>query len=360
MIMKGACPVPPDPHLDIPAAILKSSVDRTSTMRSWVPYLATAAVRSYLYVPGDRPDRLAKAGARGADALILDLEDSVAPAAKDPARRTVAHWLGQHGPGDHGPDRHGPDGHSPDRHGPDGHSPDGQGPGERSVAGQLWIRINSGEAAADIATTVSTAVTGVVVPKAEPALIAEIDELLARREHEIGVPSGRLRVLPLIETAAGLLAAVDIAAGPRVVRLGIGEADLSAELGITPGPERAELLPIRLQVVIASAAAGIAAPVAPTGTDFRDLAGLRESTRALLRLGFRARTAIHPAQLPVINEVFTPSPDEIDRAGRLVAALDAAERAGSGVTTDENGAMVDVAVARAAREILARAAQRPR
>jgi len=281
------------------------------------------AARSYLYVPGDRADRLAGALSRGADALIADLEDSVAPAAKDRARETVARWLAELPAGARRP--------------------------------QLWIRVNAGLAAADIGV-VSPAVTGVIVPKAEPALLAGVDELLARREAETGLERGRLRVLPLIETAAGLLQVTSLAAAPRVARLGIGEADLAAELGLRPGPGREELAPIRLQVVIASAAAGIAAPAAPISTDFRDLAALRSSTQALLRLGFRGRTAIHPAQVPVINEVFTPSAEELSRARRLVAAMEAAERDGAGVTVDENGAMVDVAVVRSAREVLARAA----
>lgn len=280
-----------------------------------------AAARSYLYVPGDRPDRLAGALSRGADALIIDLEDAVARAAKDHARETVTRWLA--------------------------------GLPAGGAAGQLWIRVNADLAAADI-SAVTAAVTGVVVPKAEPALLAAVAGLLAAREQQAGLDHGRLRVLPLVETAAGLLQVTSLAAAPRVIRLGIGEADLAAELGLRPGPGREELAPIRLQLVIASAAAGIAAPVAPTATDFRDLAALRSSTRALLRLGFRARTAIHPAQLPVINEVFTPSPEEVGRARRLVAALEAAERDGAGVTVDENGAMVDVAVARSAREVLAR------
>lgn len=281
----------------------------------------TAAARSYLYVPGDRADRLAKAVSRGADALIVDLEDSVARAAKDQARETARQWLA------------------------------GQGPGGPA---QLWLRINPELADADI-DAVSPAVTGVVVPKAEPGLLAAIDELLARRERALGLDPGRLRVQPLIETAVGLLEVTAVAAAPRVARLGIGEADLAAELGLRPGPAREELAPIRLQVVVASAARDIAAPVGPMASDFRDLDALRATSEALLRLGFRARTAVHPAQLPAINEVFTPSPEEVERARRLVAALDRADRTGSGVTVADDGTMLDVAVVRSAREVLARA-----
>ncbi len=277
--------------------------------------------RSYLYVPADREDRLARAAARGADALILDLEDSVPAAGKDQARRLLAGWLA----------------------------------GQHDTDCELWVRINPPTAAEDITATVGPLVTGVVVPKAEPALLAEISGLLADAESARGVAPGRFGVLPIMETARGLQSVADVAASPRVVRLGLGEADLAADLGVQLSPDRAELLPVRLQVVVAAAAAGIGAPVGPTSTDFRDVDGLRDSTRALLALGFRARTAIHPAQLPVINAVFTPSETEIARAGRLVAAFEAAQRAGAGVFTDENGMMVDVAVVRSAREILARA-----
>jgi citrate lyase subunit beta/citryl-CoA lyase len=286
-----------------------------------VPDHTAIAARSYLYVPGDQPARLQRAAERGADALIIDLEDSVAPSAKDDARTHAGRWITA---------------------------------ASRS-SGAVWVRVNPGQAAADIAATVWPGVTGVVVPKAEPALLAQVGELLGQREPEIGLPAGSLAMLPLIETAAGLLAAPAIAAAQRVARLGIGEADLAAELNLRPGPGREELMPLRLQIVLASAAARIAAPVAPVATDFRDLSALRESTLAALRLGFRARTAIHPAQLPVINEVFTPSAAEVRQAQQIVTAFETAERGGSGVITSGDGEMVDVAVIRSAREVLARA-----
>lgn len=276
-------------------------------------------------MPADRPDLLARAAARGADALILDLEDSVPGPGKDGARRLLARWLASLG---------------------DSGEP----------ACELWVRVNVATAAADISATVTPPVTGVVVPKAEPALLADIDELLTGQERATGVAPGLVRVLPIIETARGLLSAAAVAAAPRVVRLGLGEADLAADLRL-PGPGGAEFLPLRLQVVVASAAAGAGAPAGPTSTDFRDLAALRDSTRALLALGFRARTAIHPAQIPVINAVFTPSAAEVARAGRLVEAFESAERGGSGVTVGDDGTMIDAAVVRSAREVLARAAR---
>lgn len=276
-----------------------------------------AGARSYLYVPAGRPERLEKARGRGADALIVDLEDGVAVPDKDRARTDAAAWLSRQVPG----------------------------------TAQLWCRINAETLADDIHAVALPALLGVVVPKAEPESLAVVDSLLTHAEQKIGLPLGDLRVLPLIESARGLLLALDVARSPRVVRLGLGEADLAAELGMRPGPDRAEMAPLRLQVVVASAAAGIGRPVAPTSTDFRDLDAFRISGQALLRLGFRGRTAIHPAQLPVIHEVFTPSEDEILAAEELLARFAAV---GGGVITDAAGKMVDLAVVRSAREVLER------
>ncbi|HEU4568924.1 MAG TPA: CoA ester lyase [Marmoricola sp.] len=272
--------------------------------------------RSYLYVPGDRPDRLAGAAGRGADALIADFEDAVSHPAKDAARAAVGSWLREPG---------------------------------RSDGPACWVRINAESAAADVEAVVCRSLHGVVVPKAEVDLLELVDEEISQREREIGVEPGTIGVLPLVETAQGLLDVARLARAPRVRRLGIGEADLIAELGLAPGPDRDELAPLRLQVVVASAAARIAAPVAPTSTDFRDLDHFAATSRSLQALGFRGRTAIHPAQVAVINEVFTPRPEEVVAARALVQAF---EQAGSGVLVDERGRMVDAAVVRSARQVL--------
>jgi citrate lyase subunit beta / citryl-CoA lyase len=262
---------------------------------------------------------------RGADALILDLEDSVATQNKATARELVGRWLLEH-------------------------------PGSTP---SVWVRVNAATVEADIASF-TVAPAGVMVPGAEPALLHDVDALLTARERAWGAPEASIQVIPLIETARGLLAAVELAGTRRAVRLAIGRADLAAELGLGIDPEGPEFRSILLDIVIASAAAGISAPLAPTSTDFRDLAALRSSTDQLMRLGYRGRTAVHPAQLAVINEVFTPSADEIERARALVEAFERSEQAGSGVTTDDRGRMVDVAVVRAARELLLRAGDDPR
>lgn len=292
------------------SAIVAASHDRS------YPHEVSYA-RSWLYVPGDRADFLRAAATRGTDALIIDLEDSVRPADKDAARATVAAWLADNPP----------------------------------QATELWLRLNSGSAAADL-RLLTAGVAGVVVPKAEPDLLGQVGEILASQERMLGLRAGSFAVVPLIETARGLLSAGRLASMQRVAHLGIGEADLCAELRIRPSTDGTELVPLRLQVVVASAAAGIGAPIAPTSTNFRDLEAFLASTQALLRAGFRARTAIHPAQIPVINEVFSPSAEEVAEARLLV---DAFGRAPAGVITDASGRMVDVAVVRSARELLGRA-----
>ncbi|WP_433496481.1 HpcH/HpaI aldolase/citrate lyase family protein [Sphaerimonospora sp. CA-214678] len=271
--------------------------------------------RSYLYVPGDAPDKLGKALGRGADALIVDIEDAVPPAGKDAARAAVRAWLDAVEPG----------------------------------PVEIWVRVNSGERReTDIrAVAASPRLTGLVLAKVETAgELDVVDALLT----EIG--AGRLPVVPLLESAAAVLRAPLIAAAPRVARLQVGEADLRADTGITPGGDERELLWVRSQVVLASAAAGIDPPVAPVSTDFRDLDALRASTLGLARLGYVGRACIHPAQIAVVNEVFTPADDEVARARDLVTRFEAA---GTGVLLDSDGRMVDEAVVRQARRILGRA-----
>lgn len=277
--------------------------------------MGRVTARSYLYVPGDAPDKLGKALGRGADALIVDLEDAVPPAGKDAARAAVRAWL------------------------------DATEPGPVEV----WVRVNPGELReADIrAVAASPRLTGLVLAKVETAgELDAVDALLT----EIG--ADRLPVVPLLESAAAVLRAPLIAAAPRVARLQVGEADLRADTGIAPGDDERELLWVRSQVVLASAAAGIDPPVAPVSTDFRDLDALRASTLALARLGYVGRACIHPAQIAVVNEVFTPADDEIAWARDLTARFEAA---GTGVLLDSNGRMVDEAVVRQARRILDRA-----
>ncbi|WP_326696854.1 CoA ester lyase [Streptomyces sp. NBC_01754] len=268
------------------------------------------AARSYLYVPGDDPRKLAGASARGADALIIDLEDAVPPDRKAYARDLVRRWLSAPPPGT-----------------------------------EIWVRVNDGEAReADTAAVAEAGgAAGLCLAK-----VRDPREALAvsRQLDRLGSP---LALAPVLETPAAVLDARAVAEVPRVVRLHLGEADLRAELGIEPAADERELLWLRSLVVTVSAAAGIEPPPAPVSTDFRDTDALTRTTRALKRLGFRGRACIHPAQVPVVNAVFTPTADELRRAERLVARFSAN---GAGAGLDEDGRMIDEAVVRTARRVV--------
>jgi citrate lyase subunit beta/citryl-CoA lyase len=263
--------------------------------------------RSYLYVPG-HSDKLEKAASRGADALILDLEDAVPAQSKEVARRSVAEFLSRRT--------------------------------ERTP--EVWVRLNSGEElAADVAAIAKAGPNGVSLPKvSSPADIARLADELG------GID---LPIVALIETAAGVLDAPSIARVPGVVRLAIGEADLSAELGISLSDDERELAPMRAQIVLASAAAGLEPPIGPVSTDFTDLDAFHRSTDALRRSGFGARAAIHPAQVGVINDAFTPSASDVAAARKLLEAYGVTR---GGVFIDDAGRMVDEAVIRAARRTI--------
>jgi citrate lyase subunit beta/citryl-CoA lyase len=281
------------------------------------------SARSHLYVPGDRPDVLAKALGRGADALIVDLEDAVAVSAKDSARAAVAEWLAGL-------------------------------PAAADNPVEVWVRVNPGQAAlVDVEAVAVPALAGICLAKAEVAAeVAAVAGLLDRLEAERSIAAGSIGIAPLLESAAAVLRAAEIAQAPRVRRLQVGEADLKADTGIEPGDDERELLWVRSQVVLASAAAGIDPPVGPVSTNFRDLDALRASTEAVRRLGYRGRACIHPAQIAVVHEVFTPSPEQIGAAQALIAAYDAAVAAGSGVLLGPDGRMVDEAVVRQARRLV--------
>ncbi|WP_436529454.1 aldolase/citrate lyase family protein [Actinoplanes sp. HUAS TT8] len=331
-------------------------------------------MRSFLYVPGNRPSMLATALTRGADALIVDLEDAVPPAEKTATRAAVAAWLRTLPPGAPVWVRinAGPAGLDDTRSlvAEPGVREPAATPGLRETAATPGQREHSatpgprqpmatpgprqpmatpgprGRAATSGSPTSVTAsgLRGLVVAKATLEQVTALGALLDESD-----PAGRLGLVPLLETPQAILAAAGIAAAPRVTRMQIGEADLAAELGVSPGEDERELLFARSAVVLASAAAGIEPPAAAVTTDFRDLDALRRSTRALKRLGFRGRACIHPAQIPIVHEVFTPSEPEVAAARDLVARFEAA---GGGVCLDARGRMVDLAVVRDARRTL--------
>jgi citrate lyase subunit beta / citryl-CoA lyase len=227
-------------------------------------------VRSYLFVPGDAPELFRSASDHGADVVVIDLADAVVPEEKGAARAAVRDWVA----------------------------------GEPQTT--VWIQINPGEVGhADVHTVVGPAVSGVCVAGSSSASqLAALGTVLAEAEEAHRLPIGSVVVTPVLETAAAVLSAAEIARAPRVSRLQLNESALRGELGVEPGPDERELWWVRSLVVLASAAAGIEAPVAPVSVDGMALEDLRASTDALRRMGFRGRACVDPAQIPVFNEVF--------------------------------------------------------
>ena len=272
-------------------------------------------IRSFLYVPGDRPSMLAKAPSRGADVLIIDLEDSVAPNAKEEARRIIGDAI----------------------------------PEMEAAGAELAVRVNSEpeEQEADLAALTDAGIKTLVVPKAT----SEALEVLTQQCRGVGLSSS-LRLVALIESGRGLWEALSIAEHPQVVGLAIGEQDLAADLGLEHGADPMLWHPARSRLVWASAAAGLRGPSGPVWTDIGDLDGLRGSTRLLRKCGYSSRPAIHPAQVPVINEVFTPSEEELETARQLVDDYERASEEGRGAIRNSQGRMIDEAVIRRARRLL--------
>ena len=273
--------------------------------------LAGQQIRSYLYVPGDDPRRIEKALATGADAVVIDLEDSVAPNRKEEARSNAATVL------------------------------------ESVPARPVFVRINapgSELAARDIAAVAALQLSGLRLPKVESLesvrLVAETLEAL---RSEAGIQC-------LIESALGLEHALEIARShERVAGISLGEADLAADLGVR---DEAGLLYARSRIVSASRAAGLPGPVQSVYTNVKDLDGLRRSTEEGKNMGFVGRSAIHPSQVPIINEVFTPTEEEVADAQELLDRLEGEAGSGTGAFVLEDGRFVDRAVVESARRTL--------
>ncbi|MEU6145583.1 CoA ester lyase [Streptomyces sp. NPDC047081] len=262
-----------------------------------------APARTLLFVPGHRPDRFAKAAGSGADGIVLDLEDAVGPELKDAAREHVRAWLA------------------------DG----GRGVVRVNAPGTEWYD-------ADVAA-LSGRPCPVMLPKAADP--DQVGRLLA------DLPAGSA-VVPLIETAAGVLEARSICAAPGVVRAAFGSVDLGAGLGVDPD-DRAALATARSLLVLASAAAGTAPPLDGVTTALDDERALRADTRHAATLGFSGKLCVHPRQVAVVHAEFAPSDEELRRAKEIVAA------AGEGSVAVLDGRMIDRPVVERARRLLDRA-----
>jgi len=279
--------------------------------------------RSLLFVPATAEKFVAKAHLRGADVIILDLEDSIPPGEKDAARAALpaaARRVGQAG-------------------------------------ADVCVRINRAleMSIPDIAAAIMPEVNVLMLPKLMgPEHVKLLSEVVAVREAAIGLPRGHTRFIGVVETPQALPALHAIAmADPRMAALGVGIEDLCTELESVPGADA--IYVFGMQVIAAARGAGIL-PMGSVGAfaDFSDLETYRASLKRSRRLGYGCASAIHPAQIPIINEEYGPSASEVERARRLIVAFDHALAQGQGAVAFE-GAMIDLPVVDRARKLLARA-----
>ncbi|PUE33581.1 CoA ester lyase [Limnohabitans sp. Jir72] len=269
---------------------------------------ALALARSFLFVPGNRPERFAKALASGADAVIIDLEDAVPLDAKDAARTALRNaWTAF----------------------------------DAAERARLLVRVNPAGTpwhAADLAALGSLPGLGaLMLPKAENAQQVEHAFMAS------GVP-----VLPLIESAEGVGQMDAMARAPGVLRLGLGHIDLQVDLSMSCGPDEAELAPIRVALVVASRRAGLPAPVDGVTTATIDADVLARDAQRSRRFGFAAKLCIHPAQVAGVHQALAPTEPECAWAERVLAA----EVQAQGGAFSVDGKMVDPPVLLLARQIL--------
>lgn len=269
----------------------------------------TAPHRSWLYVPGDRPDRFDKALRSGADAIVIDLEDSVRPARRDQARQAVAGWASQ------------------------------------QDLRNVFVRISSlrcADGRRDLDAVAGLGLAGLRIAKTRTGQdVAEVGQAL-------DAARAATAVYPLLESALGLASVREVlAAHRRVAGVCLGESDLRAELGIS---DEGALDWIRTLIVVSARAAGLPAPPMSVYGKARDDDGLQADCERGRRRGFFGRSAIHPRQVPVINQVFRPPADDIAWARRVVDAWTSGPPEHGALLVD--GVLVDAAGVRRAESIL--------
>ena len=288
-------------------------------------------MRSYLFVPADGGKKLGKAMASGADAIIVDLEDSIAAPNKDAARKSAADFL--------------------------------RDAVKTSPRPRLLVRVNgfaTGLTDADLDAVVPARPDAVLLPKAEGgASVVHADAKLTAREAISGLPEGGIKIVAIAtETAAALfLAGTYVGASPRLEGLTWGAEDLSAELGAEVNRDAVGRFYAPYQLARALCLAGAAAAhvqaIDTVSVEYHNISAVKRETEEARRDGFTGKMAIHPAQVPVINEVFTPTPEAIARARALIAAFEA--NPGKG-TIGIEGVMYDRPHLARAQQLVARAA----
>ena len=255
------------------------------------------ANRSYLFAPGNHERRVEKALGLGADVVILDLEDAVAISEKKSTRELINKTLEQ----------------------------------PRNCA--VFVRVNAYDTEfcyGDICSIVSENLDGIVLPKLESLEdLRSIDWLLGNLEQERGLPNGSIDLMPIIETAVGLVNIREIArADTRVKRLAFGGGDYTRDLGMEWTLKEDELLPVRSEMVLASRFGKLEPPDDTVFIHIKEHDAFRSSCSNILGLGFQGKMCIHPDQVPVTNETFTPDPEEVKWSQRVIDEFAKAEKAG--------------------------------
>lgn len=286
-----------------------------------------SGLRSWLFTPANHPRRVEKVLQSGADVAILDLEDAVAPEEKPAARVAAAEAL------------------------------------VRPRTSAAYVRVNGFDTPAcyaDLLAVVVPGLDGIVLPKAESAVeLQTLDWLLTQLERERGLPPGRVDLVPLVETAAGVAALESIcSATPRVARLAFGGADYTADLDLVWTEAEDEFAYARARLTHCSRAAGLEPPIDTVVVQIRDHERFRAAARRGRQLGFQGKLCIHPDQVPLANEAFAPTPAEVAQARRVVAAWAEAEARGL-ASIQVDGSFVDPPVVEKARRIVAQAPAEP-
>jgi citrate lyase subunit beta/citryl-CoA lyase len=282
-----------------------------------------AAIRTFLFAPGNHPRRVEKALTLDADAVILDLEDACPVAEKIATRTVVVEAL------------------------------------QRPRRCRGFVRVNPLSTTfgyGDLAAVVRRGVDGIVLPKVETADELRTGEwLLTQLERENGLDEGAIDLMPIVETGRGLRNLDAIAhAATRVRRLAFGAGDFTLDMNLTWTREEGELLPYRSAFVLASRAAGLEAPIDSVWVRVQDKEGFAASARRVRELGFGGKMCIYPDQVPVANAAFSPSPEQIAWAERVVAAFEAAESSGS-AAIQLDGQFLDYPIVYQAERVLASA-----
>jgi citrate lyase subunit beta/citryl-CoA lyase len=277
-------------------------------------------LRSFLFVPGNRIDRIEKAIASSADGVIIDLEDAVALSQKEAVRDQVGTFL------------------------------------KTASRKNLFVRVNAIETSffnEDIEKVAEAAIWGIVIPKTEkPEALQEADRKLADLERKRSIPQRQIHLVPMIETALGLSRAREIGAStPRVLAIAFGAGDLTLDLGAKQSKTGEELLFARSSLVLSCRLAGVTPIDAPYMIDVKDVEGLKTEAQRSRQLGFRGKFCIHPSQVEPVNEIFSPTQEEIARAKKIVEAFELAKEKGEGAISLE-GEFVDPPIYNRAKQLL--------